>query len=166
MLPVYYTVYSSLRLASWLTIKYTCISWNRHQVWYNFMCSANPFHSNLVLIVMRRSSRDDLPDNSLAELSRQGGSGLPGRSSKEPIGCQGESQRVTVALRPNLCNLIPSPKMPSFLWYAAYLEVWFRWRANQNTAVLLHIAWFQSGAWGCLGAKNSRTNQAWNKQLL
>ena len=50
-----------------------------------------------------------MPDNSLAELSR-GGLGLLGSSSKEPIGCQRESQRVTdrdpVALRPNLCNLI------------------------------------------------------------
>ena len=52
--------------------------------------------------------RDDLPNNSLAVVS-QGGGGLLGSSSKEPIGCQGESQRVTdrdpVALRPNLCNL-------------------------------------------------------------
>ena len=52
--------------------------------------------------------RDDLLDNSLALLS-QGDQGLPGSSSKEPIGCRGESQRVTdrdpVALRPNQCNL-------------------------------------------------------------
>ena len=52
--------------------------------------------------------RDDLPNNSLAVVS-QGGGGLLGSSSKEPIGCQGESQRVRdrdpVALRSNLCNL-------------------------------------------------------------
>ena len=49
-----------------------------------------------------------MPDNSLAVLSHRAW-GLLGSSSKEPIGCQGESQRVRdrdpVALRSNLCNL-------------------------------------------------------------
>ena len=129
------------------------------------MCSAKQFHSNLVLIVMRRAAGMICPIIHWLSSPARVALVSQGEALSNQLVAR-ERVRGSLLLSGPICAISsPAPKCPAFSG-TPHTSKCDLGDVQTKTLPCCCCTVIPICGLGRIGAKNSRTNQAWNKQLL